>query len=79
MDPREQQIMKRVMGLSKPQTMMQQLSNFFVEEPDAMQDMIDGEGADANGVENQRKIKPCSVCKVQKMNHIVREYVNSHS
>lgn len=66
MDPHEQQIMKRVMGLAKPQSMMQQLNHFFTDKVDVIVEEVEGG-------EVQRKIKSCSVCKIQKLNHIVRE------
>ena len=66
--------MKRVMGLSKPMSMMEQMNNFFVEKADDMDLLVDTENE--NG---ERKIKSCAVCKVQKANHIVREYANTGS
>ena len=37
------------------------------------------EDVDTQQRELQRKIKNCSVCKIQKMNHIVREYSNTNN
>lgn len=49
------------------------MSNFFVQKAEDMDLLIEGEG----DKDDQRKIKSCSVCKVQKANHIVREYANT--
>ncbi len=71
---REQAILKRVMGLSQPQTTMQSITNFFNEKLEVVE-----EKQPINNGQNEviRKIKSCSVCKVQKCNHIVREYLNN--
>jgi hypothetical protein len=68
---REQNILKKVMGLKQDQTMMQTISNFFSEKIEEV------EPNQANVPQNEvvRKIKSCSVCKIQKNNHIVREFV----
>ncbi len=68
---REQNILKKVMGLKQDQTMMQTISNFFSEK------IEEAEPSQANAPHNEfaRKIKSCSVCKIQKNNHIVREFV----
>ncbi len=67
---REQALLKKVMGLNQPQSMMQTISNFFSEK---LED-VETKPAPAQG-EVVRKIKSCSVCKFQKTNHIVREFV----
>jgi hypothetical protein len=53
--------------------MMQTISNFFSERVEEVE--VNKKSAALN--ENVRKIKSCSVCKVQKNNHIVREFVIS--
>jgi len=55
--------------------MMQQLSTFFSERAEEIEVLIDS----SSQAEMHRKIKSCSVCKVQKCNHIVREYANTAS
>lgn len=61
------------MGLSQPQTMIQTVSNFFNEKLE----IVEEKQLTAGNQEVVRKIKSCSVCKVQKCNHIVREYLNN--
>lgn len=58
------------MGVSQPKNMMQQISTFF-------NDKVEDGGQVRETTETIRKIKNCSVCKVQKVNHIVREFANN--
>lgn len=60
------------MGLAKPQNTINQMTNFFQEKEEDI-DVI----TEDNGADQQRKIKSCAVCKVQKSNHIVKAYVNT--
>jgi hypothetical protein len=62
------------MGLAKPQSTIQQMTHFFQEK----EEDLDMEEAGNDGQE-QRKIKSCAVCKVQKSNHIVKAFANTTS
>ena len=53
--------------------MIQTISNFFSDKVEEAEEKV----AESDKNEVVRKIKPCSVCKVQKNNHIVREFVIS--
>ena len=64
--------MKKMMGIAQPKSMVQQLTTFFSEK------VAEVEVEQAPALDQQRKIKACSVCKVQKTNHIVREFANSN-
>ncbi len=53
--------------------MMQSISNFFNEKVEVVEEK---KATSSGQQEIIRKIKSCSVCKVQKCNHIVRDYLN---
>lgn len=55
--------------------MIQTISNFFSDKVEEAEEKV----AESDKNEVVRKIKPCSVCKVQKNNHIVREFVISQN
>jgi hypothetical protein len=63
--------MRKVMGLAKPQSTIQQMATFFNEQEEDIKVQAESES------DQVRKIKCCAVCKVQKCNHIVKAFANT--
>jgi Phosphatidylinositol-4-phosphate 5-Kinase len=58
------------MGINQQKTLIQQAQNFFAEEEEVEEKVIEQDPS-------IKKVKNCSVCKVQKMNHLMREFTNN--
>jgi hypothetical protein len=68
---REQALLKKIMGVSNQKTLMQSATKFFVSKEEEVEEKS------VHAEDSIRKIKNCSVCKVQKINHLMREFNNN--
>lgn len=68
---REQAILKKIMGLNNKKTLIESAPSFFSEKEE------EADEKPAHTDDGIKKIKNCSVCKVQKMNHLMREFNNN--
>ena len=66
--------MQKISGRGQHKTSVQTVNEFFVHKDE---DMLGDE--DGNQKQTYRQVKPCSVCRVQKNNHIVKEFANEES